>query len=180
MSGVCGCNKFPAMKIQNSKRDMKKYFYYILLLLPLAMVATACDDDDDNKVPDVSVNATISGGVFYEDEIYVVQGEELKIDALSLVNRTKKDGAMGAVTYYWDNYLIGTNITQPFSLTVNTADQPVGRHLLQAQMPRYLVDYPICWGYIQYYVNIVETADELPGDGNVTSKVVDGIIKTKE
>lgn len=167
------------MKRPKFKRDMKKIFYYLLLMLPMMAIATSCDDDDD-KVPDVSVQATISGGVFYEDEIYVVKGEELKIDGLTLENRTKKDGVLGAVTYYWDHFLIGTNITQPFSLAINTADQPVGRHLLQAQMPVYVVDYPICWGYIQYYVNIVETADELPGDGNVTSKVVKGVIKTKE
>ncbi len=158
---------------------MKKYIYYLLLLLPVMAVASSCDDDDD-KVPDVGIKATISGGVFNDDEIYVVQGEELKIDALTLDNHTNKDGVMGAVSYYWDHYLIGTNITQPFSLTVNTSEQTVGRHLLQAQMPIYVVDYPICWGYIQYYVNIVESADELPGDGAVTSKVVQGVVKTKE
>lgn len=162
----------------------KKLFYYLMLLLPLGFMVSSCDDDDDN-VPNVGVQATISGGVFENDEIYVVQGDELKIDGLQLVNNTKKEGTMGAVTYYWDHYLIGTNITQPFALTVNTAEQPVGRHLLQAQMPIYVVDYPICWGYIQYYVNIVESATDLPGggvtdDGNTTSKVVNGIIKTKE
>ena len=158
---------------------MKKIFYYLLLMLPLGMLATSCDDDD-NKIPNVSIQATISGGVFDDDEIYIVKGETLVVDGLKLVNNTNKEGTLGAVTYYWDHYLIGTNITQPFSLSINTSEQPLGRHLLQAQMPIYVVDYPICWGYIQYYVNIVETADELPGDGNVTSKVVDGIIKTKE
>ena len=56
----------------------------------------------------------------------------------------------------------------------------MGRHLLQAQMPIYVVDYPICWGYIQYYVNIVEVAEDLPGDGEATSRVVTGIVKAKE
>lgn len=161
---------------------MKKIFYYLLLALPLGFMVTSCDDDDD-KVPNVSVQATISGGVFEDGEIYVVQGDELVIDGLTLVNNTNKDGTLGAVTYYWDHYLIGTNITQPYTLTIETADQPVGRHLIQAQMPIYVVDYPICWGYIQYYVHIVEDASELPGNGEVsgeTSKVINGIIKTKE
>lgn len=149
------------------------------MLLPVALVAVACDDDD-NDMPNVGVQATISGGVFEGDEIYVAQGDELTIDALTLVNRTDKDGAMGAVTYYWDHYLIGTNFTQPFELKIDTSDQPVGRHLLQAQMPIYVVDYPICWGYIQYYVNIVEVAEDLPGDGEATSRVVTGIVKAKE
>ena len=47
-------------------------------------------------------------------------------------------------------------------------------------MPIYVVDYPICWGYIQYYVNIVEAQDDLPDSGGETSKVVSGIIKAKE
>ena len=158
---------------------MKKYFYYLLFLLPLTFVAVACDDDD-NDIPNVGIQATISGGVFEGDEIYVAQGDELVIDALTLINNTDKEGALGAVSYYWDHYLIGTNLTQPFELKLETADQPVGRHLLQAQMPIYVVDYPICWGYIQYYVNIVETQDDLPDSGGETSKVVSGIIKAKE
>ncbi len=158
---------------------MKKYFYYLLFLLPLTFVAVACDDDD-NDIPNVGIQATISGGVFEGDEIYVAQGDELVIDALTLTNNTDKEGALGAVSYYWDHYLIGTNLTQPFELKLETADQPVGRHLLQAQMPIYVVDYPICWGYIQYYVNIVEAQDDLPDSGGETSKVVSGIIKAKE
>ena len=158
---------------------MRKYFYYLLFLLPLTFVAVACDDDD-NDITNVGIQATISGGVFEGDEIYVAQGDELVIDALTLTNNTDKEGALGAVSYYWDHYLIGTNLTQPFELKLETADQPVGRHLLQAQMPIYVVDYPICWGYIQYYVNIVEAQDDLPDSGGETSKVVSGIIKAKE
>ena len=158
---------------------MKKYFYYLLFLLPLTFVAVACDDDD-NDIPNVGIQATISGGVFEGDEIYVAQGDELVIDALTLINNTDKEGALGAVSYYWDHYLIGTNLTQPFELKLETADQPVGRHLLQAQMPIYVVDYPICWGYIQYYVNIVEAQDDLPESGGESSKGVSVIITAKE
>lgn len=158
---------------------MKKYFYYLLLLLPLTFVAVACDDDDDD-IPNVGIQATISGGTFEGDEIYVTQGDELVINSITLINNTDKDGALGAVSYYWDHYLIGTNLTQPFELKLDTSDQPVGRHLLQAQMPIYVVDYPICWGYIQYYVNIVEASEDLPEGGDPAAKVVSGIIKAKE
>ena len=48
---------------------------------------------------------SISGGVFEGDEIYVAQGDELVIDALTLINNTDKEGALGAVSYYWDHYL---------------------------------------------------------------------------
>lgn len=158
---------------------MKKYFFYLMLLLPLGFMAVSCDDDD-NDLPDIGIQATISGGVFEGDEIYVTQGDVLTVDALTLINHTDNEGALGAVTYYWDHLLIGTNITQPFELTIDTTDQPVGRHLLQAQMPIYVVDYPICWGYIQYYVNVVEAQEDLPDNGGETSRVINGVIKEKE
>ena len=173
-------------------------FYNLLLLLPLCFMAAACDDDNAN-LPNVSISATISGGVLDNEEIYVVQGTDLVIDGLTLVNNSGKEGTLGAVTYYWDHYLVGTNIVQPYGLTINTADQKLGRHLLQAQMPIYVVDHPICYGFIQYYVNIVATEAELPGGGTDTpdtpdnpggetggtvspaaSFIVNGIIKAKE
>lgn len=159
---------------------MKKYFYLLTLLLPLGFMAAACDDDDDDA-PDIGIQATITGGVIDGNEIYVTQGDELTIDALILVNRTDKEGALGAVTYYWDYIPVGTVITQPFTLHMDTADQPVGRHLLQADMPIYIVDYPIYWGYLEYYVNIVEAKEDLPDDGDDSaSHIVTGVIKEKK
>ena len=158
---------------------MKKYFYYLLLLLPLAMVAVSCDDDDD-EMPNVGIQCAISGGVFYENATYVEQGTSLKIDALKLINHTDKDGALGAVSYYWDHYMIGTSVAQPYELVIDTADLPVGDHLLQARMPIYVVDYPMCWGYIEYKVVILAQGSELPGDGTPSTHTVTGIVKAKE
>lgn len=138
---------------------MKKLLY-LLLLLPLTLVGVSCDDDD-NRIPDVSVKTTIEGGVFHDNTIYVVQGEVLKIN-VALENHTDKDGQMGVVTFFWDHYLAGQAVTVPYQFEVNTANQPVGTHLLQAEMPIYVVDYPICTGYFDYNVKIVPTADDMP------------------
>ena len=157
---------------------MKKFFSIMLMLLPLTVFLCACDDDDDN-LPNVGVQCTISGGVFSGDVIYVAQGTNLSVEGLTLINHTDHDGALGAVNYYWDHYLIGTNPTPPYELVIETADLAPGEHLLQAQMPIYVVDYPICWGYIQYNVVVVRDASQLPG-GDETSRVVSGIVKEKE
>lgn len=164
--------------IKNTLRDMKKIFFSLLMALPVMMVAmSSCDDDND--VPKVSIQATISGGTFEGDEIFVTQGDDLVIDGLTLVNGTGKEGALGAVSYYWDHFMIGTNIVEPYVLTINTAKQPIGRHLLQAWMPIYVVDYPICWGYVWYVVNIVASDEDQPeGDGS-TSKIVTGVVTAK-
>lgn len=153
---------------------MKKLLY-LLLLLPLAFVAPSCDDDD-NKIPDVSIKTTIEGGVFHDDVIYVVQGEVLKI-GVSLENKTNKDGQMGVVSFFWDHSIAGQALTVPYTFEIPTENQPVGNHLLQAEMPIYVVDYPICIGYFDYVVKVVPTADDLPAapapvtlPGNVRSK----------
>lgn len=158
----------------------KSIFYYLLLLLPFTFAAVSCSDDDEKDIPNVGIQATVTGGVVEGNNIYVVQGDTLTIDAVNLINKSGKDGAMGAVTYYWDRFLVGTNVTVPFSFSVNTAAEPVGRHLLQAQMPIYVVDYPICWGYFQYYVNIVPTAADLPGQPDGTPALINGTIQVKD
>lgn len=158
---------------------MKKFFSIMLMLLPLTILATACDDDDDD-MPNVGVQCTISGGVFEGNVIYVTPGSTLRIDGLTLINHTDKDAALGAVSYYWDHYLVGTNPTAPYELELDTSDMQPGIHLLQAQMPIYVVGYPICWGYIQYEVYIVTDESQIPGDGTETSKTVSGVIKERE
>lgn len=142
--------------------QIMKKFFYLLLLLPLAMISTSCDDDDD-KVPDVNISASITNGVVKDGVIYAVKGDTLIVDQITLVNNSGKEGTIGAVTYYWNHYLMGTAVVAPYTVKINPDVMPVGRHLLQATMPVYVVDYPVCFGEIAYPVQVVETADELPG-----------------
>ncbi len=138
---------------------MKKLLYF-LMLLPLAFVVSSCDDDD-NKIPDVTIRTTVTNAVMKNNVIYVVQGETLGLE-VSMINHTNEDGQMGVISFYWDHYLLGEAVTQPYVFEIPTDNQPLGIHLLQAQMPVYVVDYPICWGYFDYPVKVVASADELP------------------
>lgn len=166
--------------IMQSFRNVGRIFALVFAIVPFAAVLHSCGDDDDD-IPNVGVQCTISGGVFDGDVIYIAQGTPLKIDGLTLINHTDSDGAIGAVNYYWDHYLVGTNPTPPYELILETTDLPVGTHLLQAQMPIYVENYPICWGYIQYVVEVVADASTLPGgDDSETSRVVSGVIKDSE
>lgn len=153
---------------------MKKLLY-LLLLLPLALVTASCDDDD-NKVPDVSINTSIEGGVLHDGVIYVVQGTPLVLE-VSLDNHTDKEGQLGVITFYWDHYLAGQAVTVPYTFEIATATQPVGTHLLQAEMPVYVVDYPICVGYFDYQVKIVASEDDLPAPPATIN--VQGSVKQK-
>lgn len=141
---------------------MKKFLYSLLFLLPLGFAAASCDDDDD-KVPNVNIQAQMEGGVLDDGTIYVVEGENLQITSLTLVNNTNKEGVIGAVTYYWNFSPIAVASVSPYECTIPTAGMQPGRYLLQARMPIYVVDYPICWGLLEYFVEIVESPDDLPG-----------------
>lgn len=154
---------------------MKK-FLYLLLLLPLGLLPTSCDDDDD-KVPDVGVQATVSGGVVDNNTIYVVQGEPLVIEQMQIVNHTGKDAAIGVVNYYIDGVGAGQSLVAPYRFEFFTDNLPVGNHILTAEMPVYVVDYPICFGAFSFPLQVVEDASALPGEPSTAT--FNGVIREK-
>lgn len=153
---------------------MKKIIY-CLLMLPLLALCASCDDDD-NKVPNVGIQATFSGATIDDGIIYVVKGEELKVDQLELVNNSGKDGGMGVVTYYINGAVIGQAYTRPYGFEIPT-NMPAGDYLLEISTPIYVVDYPICYGFFSYKLRVVETADDLPSEP--ATETVSGLIKDK-
>lgn len=154
---------------------MKK-FLYLLLLLPLGLLPTSCDDDDD-KVPDVGIQATVSGGVVDNNTIYVVQGEPLVIEQMQIVNHTGKDAAIGVVNYYIDGVGAGQSLVAPYRFEFFTDNLPIGNHVLTAEMPVYVVDYPICFGAFSFPLQVVEDASALPGEPSTTT--FNGVIREK-
>ena len=154
---------------------MKK-FLYLLLLLPLAFAATSCDDDDD-KVPEVDITATVTNGYVDGNTIYVVQGETLGME-ISMVNHTNKDGQIGAVSMQIDYYPYARAIVAPYKFDINTATMPVGRHLLQAEMPVFVVDYPICYGYFDCIICVVASKDDIPA--GLIPQPINGLVKEKD
>jgi hypothetical protein len=140
------------------------YLRVLPLMLPVLMLAMACDDDDD--LPNVSVGATIAGGVIVGNEMVVSQGDTIVVDSIYLINYTKNEGDLGVVSYYWDHMPVGSVSMPPYKLRIPTSNQALGFHRLQAKMPIYVVDYPICWGSISYLVNIIPGDDGYIQPGN--------------
>lgn len=146
---------------------MKK-FLYLLFALPL-LVFSACHDDDD--VPNVDLDIQLSGVTVKDNVIYVVQGEPITIESVSLVNNTDKKGTLGVVSYYWDYMRVGSQVISPYTATFETTNEPVGNHLLALDCGIYVEDYPVCFGVAQFKVKIVSSADELPTDGKVNPEI---------
>lgn len=145
---------------------MKK-FIYTLLLLPLALLAFSCGDDD--KTPDVQIQAKVSNAVVVDNTVYVVKGEPLTVDGISIVNHSGKEAAIGVVNYFLDNVSIGQAIVSPYGFELETDALAPGQHLLTAEMPIYVVDFPILWGIFQFKVMVVDDASELPGEPSTVS-----------
>lgn len=153
---------------------MKKIFC-LLLFLPLIFGFSSCGNDDE--VPIVSLQAKVSDAVIAENVIYVVRGETLKVDGIYLINDTGKEAALGVVTYFLDGAVLGQSAVQPFGFEMSTDNLQLGIHQLTAEMPIYVVDYPICWGAFSFDINVVESADDLPV--GPTTSTLTGVVRQK-
>lgn len=137
------------------------------MLLALPLVAFSACDDDDNDIPDVSLTASIEGATRVDGVLYVVQGDNLDIESINLIDNTKKGAVIGSATYFWDYYRLGSTIVAPYGMEIDTEGAPAGNHQLQINVSIYAVDYSPCIGYLTYPVKIVETEEDIPTDGTV-------------
>lgn len=137
---------------------MKK-LYYLLLALPLAFFAS-CDNDDD--LPEVDITVEMSGGMVSDGVIYMVQGDTLTVDGITVKSLTDKPATTGATTYFWDYRPTATVIAAPYTMEFDTALTPVGNHLLQIQTGVYQVDKSAAFVTMSYKVTVVKSAEDIP------------------
>lgn len=141
---------------------MKKLFL-MMLAVPFLM-ATSCDDDND--LPNVDVAVNFQDVTRVDDVIYVVQGEPLTVESITLEDHTKKGAVIGGAEFFWDYEHLLSTIVQPYKMTLDTEGILVGNHLFQIAISIYAVDYSPCEGYMAYKVKVVESADDIPSDGD--------------
>lgn len=154
---------------------MKKLYYFLIMALPVLFFA-ACDDD--NNLPDVDVSISIDGGVRIDGVIYVVQGDTLSIESINVENRDQnKEALITSATYSWDYRYVGISVTPPFGAQFDTANMPLGDHLLQIECPLYAVDKSPAALYMAYKVKVVANADDIPAGVATTQFKADPGIK---
>lgn len=158
---------------------MKKFAYLLALALP--MIAFTSCHDDDKDLPNVDYNITISGAEFSDGQIYVAQGDTLKIDAVTVVNNEQgKAASIPYANYYWDGYFIGQSVVAPYAFEIEITDKvPVGLHALEITSPVYAVDKAVAFGVIRYKVNVVEAEEDMPEGGTVSHRVTPGLQETE-
>ncbi|MCM1316568.1 MAG: hypothetical protein NC241_00145 [Bacteroides sp.] len=150
-----------------------KLFYKFLLWSVVPMMAlgfAACSDDDD--LPDVSFKiVTDESNPVVDGTIYVVQGEDLTIDAIEVTNNDSgKAATITRANYFWDGALVYVSPFSPFGCELSTSETtPVGMHNLEITCPVLAVDKEVATALIGYKVMVVESADDIPDGGSNTT-----------
>lgn len=144
---------------------MKKIVYLLAAVIP-ALVFTSCDDSAD--VPDVDFNVAITGGTFTSaSDIYVVQGDTLRVNSVEAVNNEHgKSVTIPYVNYYFNYMFIGQNALQPYGFNIAIPDSlPVGTYSLELTAPVFAEDKEPGYAIMTYRVNVVESAEDIPDGG---------------
>jgi len=157
---------------------MKRLLSLLTLVLPV-LVFTACDDDHSD-LPDVDFIVDISGAVYHDGQIYAVAGETLKITSIRVVNNIHGQNALiPYADYYWDYVRIGQSVVPPYGADIIIApDMKDAAHLLEIYAPVYAENKSPAYSILQYTVNVVASADDLPADGIASFTARPGIKET--
>lgn len=141
---------------------------YLLLLIPLGFLA-ACDDDND--LPDVELTVTFENAVRSRDngQLYVTSEDGIDVSSVTCAGIGEK-AAITNVEYYLDYGYVGVSVAEGFGARM--PDLAPGRHLLVMNFSVLQVDKSIARARLQYVVNVVENASDLPG-GAEPGQVVD-------
>lgn len=132
------------------------------ILLPLViamsfMAITACSDDND--LPKVNISFNVSNAEDIDGTLYIEKGDTLRVNSITVEDLNGKGAIIGTVTYYWDYAPLSTVALPPFSIAIPTKNQPVGTHILQAEMSVLAVDKTPSKAWVERDVVIV-----IPGD----------------
>lgn len=137
---------------------MKKLLY-LLMLLPLGFLAS-CHDDDD--LPSVDVTVNIENAVDANGHLYIVAGEPLTVQGITVEGLGGKTAAISGVNYVLDHVAMGYTIDVPFGGQINAAYLPVGNHLFTLAFDVLQVDKSIAYAQLSNIVTVVESAEDLP------------------
>lgn len=139
---------------------MKKLFY--LLMLPLALLAASCSDDND--FPDVELITSFDGATHYNDTIYAVAGDTLRLtDIQARPLQGARPAAISDVSIAVNHRVVYPTplnpVWQGFPALVTTAP---GLNLLQLSFAILQEGKSISVWNSSYIVKVVASPEDLP------------------
>ena len=153
---------------------MKKILSYMFIATMAVIMGTmaSCSKDDDLPKVKITLEVNDETASVVNDTIYVVQGETIKIDAVKVTSLEEgKSAAINQVGYYWDGVFLFPSPVAPFPAEIPVLEKAeVGMHGLGLRCQVLLVDYPICFAYLQYPVKVLPKGDPLPKG---TAKIIE-------
>lgn len=159
---------------------MKKFFTAAIILAAMPIMFTSCSNDND--LPDVNYSIEISGGVVDENSgtIYVVQGDTLNVESLSVTNvETGKVAVLAGAEYYWDYNFLGGSPFPPYGFKIYVSDETtVGDHDLTIRTSVLAEGKEPAIGIINYPVMVVSSSEDLPTTATYTTPVKTMSLKT--
>ncbi len=146
---------------------MKKILLILGLVLPM-LGFVACDNDKD--MPNVTFSIEIDDAVKVGNTIYVVSGDTIDIESITVRNNESDKGAgIASASYYWDHIFIGTNVLAPYGMDIAIGETvPVGNHELVIECPVFAQDKSLATAWLGYEVKVVESEEDIPDNGTTT------------
>ncbi len=145
---------------------MKKLLF---LLLALPLVVVSCSDDGDN-LPKVSLSVDGSGGVVSDGVIYLLQGDTLSVDSITVVAENSTPGVrIASANYFLDYRPVWSTVVAPFAFKLDSGKMSVGRHLFEIQCPIAAVGYAPAVAFMSYQVRVVDDVADMPVEGDSTA-----------
>lgn len=141
---------------------MKKILSLALLVAALPFAMVSCSDDDN--LPKVDYDISFSGATLDNGTLYVVQGDTLKVNSITVKNQdSDKNAGLTNAEYFWDYYFVGNSPLPPFNFSIATnQDTPLGEHALTIRMGVVAVDKEPAVGVVDYPVMVVADSTQLP------------------
>lgn len=156
---------------------MKKTF--LLLMMAILSVAVFNSCSDDNDLPDVNISVQMQNVSELDGIIYVVQGNEFRINSINVTSLNDKASSLTTVEYYWDYALQYVTNVAPYTFSMNSTVLPVGNHLLQMRSNVLQVDKSIATVWLNYKVVVVASVDDLP-EGAPTPGVINDMMRGEQ
>ncbi len=139
-----------------------KNLLYVTAVMMAAVAFTSCSDDDDD-LPNVNFSFDYSGATVVDGSMYVVHGETLEIEGLSVTPvNPRHQASIGKAVYYWDYEWLFSSVVPPFGLNIDTDRVPVGTHLLQIKCTVLETGCSMATATVSYKVNVVASTDDIP------------------
>ena len=141
----------------------------ILMLAVMPAILSSCSDKND--LPDVEVTVNFKDAVKKDNVIYVVQGEPIVVESITIKPISGGAAAIGPTAYYLDEFWIGTTDVIPFGAEIETANLELGNHVLCIRPTVLQEGKSLGYTLMYYNIKVVKSKEDLPAEATNVSDV---------